>query len=359
MARGLRHAEPPHHVCGAELVPGASHRDRRHAAHLARRLPAGDAGVDRRDDRRRAARHLRALVEDAVDRGGRAAQALQARLGHHRHRVRRPPHAVREILRRQLDRGAQPVSDREAPWQSFHDTVDRLLAGIEVPKAKHEVRRTLFLPQRQRGSAWSRFTGTNAWLLRRFEQSARRWAVAPCAATTGGGTLATNGPPHVAAKRPLGRFHDQENSDGGGRRGCRLGADGSGVRAGNQAHLRRSELADRLGSGARALSVGEAGRGGHQGPRQDRGVPVADPDQGHRHVEGRQQRHRRHRLVRAGLLARADAAVGRDVAAVPADQDGGEGQRGALEAVREISRRSRRSTARSSRWCCTPRRPTS
>ena len=26
-------------------------------------------------------------------------------------------------------------SDREAPWESFHDTVDRLLAGIEVPQA--------------------------------------------------------------------------------------------------------------------------------------------------------------------------------------------------------------------------------
>jgi hypothetical protein len=24
-------------------------------------------------------------------------------------------------------------NDREAPWQSFHDTVDRLLASIEVP----------------------------------------------------------------------------------------------------------------------------------------------------------------------------------------------------------------------------------
>ena len=57
---------------------------------------------------------LRALVEDAVDRGGRAAQALQARLGHHRHRVRRPPHALREVLRRQLDRGAQPERPRGA-----------------------------------------------------------------------------------------------------------------------------------------------------------------------------------------------------------------------------------------------------
>ena len=26
-------------------------------------------------------------------------------------------------------------SDREAPWERFHDTVDRLLAGIEVPKS--------------------------------------------------------------------------------------------------------------------------------------------------------------------------------------------------------------------------------
>jgi hypothetical protein len=26
-------------------------------------------------------------------------------------------------------------SDREAPWQGFHDIVDRLLAGIEVPDA--------------------------------------------------------------------------------------------------------------------------------------------------------------------------------------------------------------------------------
>ena len=53
-------------------------------------------------------------MEDAVDRGGRAPQALQARLGHHRHRVRRPPHALREILRRQLDRGAQPERPRGA-----------------------------------------------------------------------------------------------------------------------------------------------------------------------------------------------------------------------------------------------------
>jgi TRAP-type C4-dicarboxylate transport system substrate-binding protein len=41
-------------------------------------------------------------------------------------------------------------------------------------------------------------------------------------------------------------------------------------------------------------------------------------------VEGHPRRHRRYRLVRAGLLAGADAAVGRHVAAVPAHQKGSE-----------------------------------
>jgi hypothetical protein len=27
-------------------------------------------------------------------------------------------------------------NDREAPWQSFHDTVDRLLADIEIPAVR-------------------------------------------------------------------------------------------------------------------------------------------------------------------------------------------------------------------------------
>src|SRR6476646_9318650 len=46
---------------------------------------------------------------------------------------------------------------------------------------------------------------------------------------------------------------------------------------------------------------------------------------------------RRYRLVRARLLAGADAALRRDVASLPAGQVGREGQRGILEAVREIS----------------------
>src|SRR6516225_7362141 len=78
---------------------------------------------------------------------------------------------------------------------------------------------------------------------------------------------------------------------------------------------------------ARAAALGEASRGGNQGPRQDRGLSIAYPDQGRGHVEGHSRRHRRYRLVRAGLLARANAVVGRHVAAVPADQLGREGKR--------------------------------
>ena len=54
-------------------------------------------------------------------------------------------------------------------------------------------------------------------------------------------------------------------------------------------------------------------------------------------MERHPRRHCRYRLVRAGLLARANAVVGHHVAAVPADQLGREGKRSALEAVREIS----------------------
>src|SRR5215467_13994963 len=91
-----------------------------------------------------------------------------------------------------------------------------------------------------------------------------------------------------------------------------------------------------MGTLARAAALGEASRGRDQGPRQDRGLSIADPDQGRGHVEGHSRRHRRHRLVRARLLARADAVVGRHVAAVPADQLSREGKRSALEALREI-----------------------
>ena len=50
----------------------------------------------------------------AVDRGGRAPQALQAGLGSGRLGVRRPAHALREVLRRKLADRAQPERPRGA-----------------------------------------------------------------------------------------------------------------------------------------------------------------------------------------------------------------------------------------------------
>src|SRR4029077_19913476 len=62
------------------------------------------------------------------------------------------------------------------------------------------------------------------------------------------------------------------------RRRRRIGIRDARAGAGVQAHLRGSELADRLGAGACALSLGQAGRGGDQGAREGRGLSVADPD---------------------------------------------------------------------------------
>ena len=57
---------------------------------------------------------LRALVVDARARRRRPPQALQAGLGPDRLGIRRPPHALREILRRQFDHRAQPERPRGA-----------------------------------------------------------------------------------------------------------------------------------------------------------------------------------------------------------------------------------------------------
>ena len=62
-------------------------------------------------------------------------------------------------------------SDREAPWQSFHDTVDRLLASIEVPgrwRQRAGTRQATLLT-----AAARRFIGS------RSAASQRRWARCP------------------------------------------------------------------------------------------------------------------------------------------------------------------------------------
>ena len=87
---------------------------------LGGRRAAADAGQHR--SRRRSATQgsLRALVGHGQHAGRRALQALQAGLGLDRLGIRRPPHALREILRRQFDHRAQPERPRgavgEIPW---------------------------------------------------------------------------------------------------------------------------------------------------------------------------------------------------------------------------------------------------
>ena len=63
--RRLRHAQSADHVCHAQLVPGAPHRDHRCAAHACGRSAVADAGEHRSRRRSRAQGALRALVVDA------------------------------------------------------------------------------------------------------------------------------------------------------------------------------------------------------------------------------------------------------------------------------------------------------
>ncbi len=111
---GLRHAQPAHGLCHAQLVSGAPHRDHRHAAHARRRRAVADAGEHRPRRRSRAQGPLRALVGHRVDAGARPAQALQAGLGLDRLGIRRPAHAVRALLCRQFDHRSQPERPRSA-----------------------------------------------------------------------------------------------------------------------------------------------------------------------------------------------------------------------------------------------------
>ena len=78
---------------------------------------------------------VRALVEDAVDRGDRAPQA------HHKLAwdIVGSEFAGRHMLYEKFYAGNSLVvrnqSDREAPWERFHATVDGLLANVKVPES--------------------------------------------------------------------------------------------------------------------------------------------------------------------------------------------------------------------------------
>ena len=132
VAGGLRHAQPPHHVCRAQLVPGAPHRNRRHAAHAARRHSAFDAGLDRRDDRRSAAvtfeRWWKTPSIEALERYKlyKLAWDIVGSEFAGRHMLYEKFYAGNSLIVRNQ-------SDREAPWERFHGIVDGLLGDVEVP----------------------------------------------------------------------------------------------------------------------------------------------------------------------------------------------------------------------------------
>src|SRR5262245_31473573 len=82
------------------------------------------------------------------------------------------------------------------------------------------------------------------------------------------------------------KTHARDEESGPGRPDrCLLRLGGYGGSARDQADAGRPELSDRMGTLARAAALGKAGRGRDQGPREDRGLSVADPHQGGRYVE--------------------------------------------------------------------------
>ena len=134
VARRLRHAQPAHHVCHAQLVPGAPHRDHRHAAHARGRGAAADAGEHRSRRRSRAQGALRALVVDTAP----STRVERLKLYKLAWDLIGSEFAGRHMLYERFYAGNSIIvrnqSDREAPWDTFHATVDGLLERVEVPK---------------------------------------------------------------------------------------------------------------------------------------------------------------------------------------------------------------------------------
>ena len=87
------------------------------------------------------------------------------------------------------------------------------------------------------------------------------------------------------------------------------------------------------GADARGKAMDQTNRGGDQGEGEDRYLLFPNPGEGTRRLERGQKRRRRYGLVYARLLAGYDPPVGCHYPSGVADEIGGEGQRGLLEAL--------------------------
>ena len=113
LARALCLLQPPHHVCGPRMVHAELQLVHRRAAHAVRRQRLPDAGRCIGDGGRGPRQAVHHLLADAAGRRARQDEAIQARLGHDRLRIRRSPPAIREVLRRRVIHHPQPLVPRD------------------------------------------------------------------------------------------------------------------------------------------------------------------------------------------------------------------------------------------------------
>src|SRR5207302_755199 len=114
LAGGLRVLQPPHDVRGARVVHAELLHLRRQAARAVRRGRIPDAGRHLGGRERGPGAQVHHVLPDAAKRRRGAHETFQARLGSRRLGVRRPPPAVREVLRRGVLHRAQPRLPRDA-----------------------------------------------------------------------------------------------------------------------------------------------------------------------------------------------------------------------------------------------------
>ncbi len=133
--RAVRGLQPPARVFDTAVVRGELLADHRRPARTLRRRRIPDAGGLVGDRGSGLARDVRELLAHAAALAAGSHEALQARLGVHRFRVRRPPSRVREVLRRRFVH-PRMHNHREAPWRAFDERVEKFMAGYDAPGAQ-------------------------------------------------------------------------------------------------------------------------------------------------------------------------------------------------------------------------------